>query len=56
MLSEKTISIVKSTAPLLAQAGTVVTEHFYNRLCSHNPGLQHIVNMANQRSGRQQFA
>eukprot|EP00487_Bulimina_marginata_P003206 TRINITY_DN17788_c0_g1_i1.p1 TRINITY_DN17788_c0_g1~~TRINITY_DN17788_c0_g1_i1.p1 ORF type:complete len:113 (-),score=11.70 TRINITY_DN17788_c0_g1_i1:120-458(-) len=56
MLSEKTISIVKSTAPLLAQAGTVVTEHFYNRLLSHNPELQHIFNMANQRSGRQQFA
>lgn len=56
MLSEKTISIVKSTAPLLAQAGTVVTEHFYNRLFSHNPELQHIFNMANQRSGRQQFA
>ncbi|WP_394193455.1 NO-inducible flavohemoprotein [Pseudoalteromonas atlantica] len=56
MLSEKTISIVKSTAPLLAQAGTVVTEHFYNRMFSHNPELQDIFNMANQRSGRQQFA
>lgn len=56
MLSEKTINIVKSTVPLLAEAGTVVTEHFYNRLFSHNPELQDIFNMANQRSGRQQFA
>lgn len=56
MLSEKTINIVKSTVPLLAQAGTVVTEHFYNRMFSHNPELQDIFNMANQRSGRQQFA
>lgn len=56
MLSDKTIEIVKSTVPLLAQAGTVVTEHFYKRLFSHNPELQDIFNMANQRSGRQQFA
>ena len=56
MLSDKTIEIVKSTAPLLAEAGTVVTEHFYKRLFSHNPELQDIFNMANQRSGRQQFA
>ncbi|MGO2128852.1 MAG: NO-inducible flavohemoprotein [Pseudoalteromonas prydzensis] len=56
MLSDKTIEIVKSTVPLLAQAGTVVTEHFYNRMFSHNPELQDIFNMTNQRSGRQQFA
>lgn len=56
MLSDKTIEIVKSTVPLLAEAGTVVTEHFYKRLFSHNPELQDIFNMANQRSGRQQFA
>ncbi|MGO2073877.1 NO-inducible flavohemoprotein [Pseudoalteromonas sp. AOP31-A2-14] len=56
MLSDKTIEIVKSTVPLLAQAGTVVTEHFYKRLFSHNPELQDIFNMANQQSGRQQFA
>ncbi|MGO2012896.1 MAG: NO-inducible flavohemoprotein [Pseudoalteromonas sp.] len=56
MLSDKTVEIVKSTVPLLAEAGTVVTEHFYKRLFSHNPELQDIFNMANQRSGRQQFA
>lgn len=56
MLSDKTIEIVKSTVPLLAQAGTVVTDHFYKRLFSHNPELKNIFNMANQDTGRQQFA
>ena len=56
MLSEKTIEIVKSTAPLLAEAGTVVTDHFYKRMFSHNPELKHIFNMTNQETGRQQFA
>ncbi|WP_409424150.1 NO-inducible flavohemoprotein [Pseudoalteromonas sp. RW-H-Ap-1] len=56
MLSDKTIKIVKSTAPLLAEAGTVVTDHFYKRLFSHNPELKNIFNMANQDTGRQQFA
>jgi nitric oxide dioxygenase len=56
MLSDKTIEIVKSTVPLLAQAGTVVTNHFYKRLFSHNPELKNIFNMANQDTGRQQFA
>ena len=56
MLSDKTIEIVKSTVPLLAEAGTVVTDHFYKRLFSHNPELKNIFNMANQDTGRQQFA
>ncbi|MET6757175.1 NO-inducible flavohemoprotein [Pseudoalteromonas sp. NCIMB_1079] len=56
MLSDKTIEIVKNTVPLLAQAGTVVTDHFYKRLFSHNPELKNIFNMANQDTGRQQFA
>jgi len=56
MLSDKTIEIVKSTVPILADGGTTVTEHFYKRMFSHNPELQDIFNMANQRSGRQQFA
>jgi len=56
MLSDKTIEIVKSTVPLLAQAGTVVTDHFYKRLFSHNPELKNIFNMANQDTGRQQLA
>ncbi len=56
MLSDKTIEIVKSTVPLLAQAGTVVTDHFYKRMFSQHPELRNIFNMTNQESGRQQFA
>lgn len=56
MLSNHTIAIVKSTIPLLADAGTAVTEHFYNRMFTHNPELKDIFNMSNQVSGKQQFA
>ena len=56
MLSEKTIQIVKSTLPLLAQAGPQVTEYFYDRMFSYNPELKNIFNMTHQQSGSQQFA
>lgn len=56
MLSENTIKIVKSTIPLLVSAGTGVTEHFYNRMFTHNPELKHIFNMGNQATGKQPFA
>jgi len=56
MLTEQHIQIVKSTIPLLENAGPALTEHFYRRLFSHNPELQDIFNMSNQHSGRQQVA
>lgn len=56
MLSQRHIDLVKSTVPLLENAGPVVTEHFYQRLFRDNPEVQHIFNMSNQHSGRQQFA
>lgn len=56
MLSEKTIQIVKSTLPLLAEAGPQVTEYFYDRMFSYNPELKNIFNMTHQQSGTQQFA
>lgn len=56
MLSNQTIAIVKSTIPLLENAGTAITQHFYERMFRHNPELKDIFNMSNQRSGRQQFA
>lgn len=55
-LSDDQIATVQSTIPLLESAGTAITTHFYNRLFSHNPELQHIFNMSNQHSGKQQFA
>ena len=56
MLTDKHIDIIKSTIPLLENAGPALTGHFYQRLFSHNPELQDIFNMANQHSGRQQVA
>ncbi|GIU07113.1 MULTISPECIES: NO-inducible flavohemoprotein [unclassified Shewanella] len=56
MLSEKHISIVKSTIPLLESAGTAITEHFYKRMFAHNPELKDIFNMSHQRTGGQPAA
>ncbi|WP_068546044.1 NO-inducible flavohemoprotein [Thalassotalea crassostreae] len=56
MLTDSHIDIVKSTIPLLENAGPALTEHFYKRMFSHNPELQDIFNMSNQHTGRQQVA
>ncbi len=56
MLTDKHIDTIKSTIPLLENAGTALTNHFYQRMFKHNPELQNIFNMANQHSGRQQVA
>ena len=56
MLSAKTISLVKSTVPLLENAGVAVTNYFYNRMFTVNPELKNIFNMSNQLNGKQQFA
>lgn len=56
MLDSKTIAIVKSTIPLLSATGPRLTEHFYNRMLTHNPELKNIFNMSNQRSGDQRQA
>jgi nitric oxide dioxygenase len=56
MLSDKTISIVKSTAPILEQHGETLTRHFYRRMFSHNPEVAPFFNPAHQTSGSQQKA
>lgn len=56
MLDQTVINTVKSTAPLLAQTGTKLTAHFYDRLFKHNPELKNIFNMSNQENGRQREA
>ena len=53
MLTTEDIRIVKSTVPLLAEGGTAVTQHFYQRMFHHNPELNDIFNMSNQHTGRQ---
>ena len=56
MLNEQHINTVKSTIPLLEQAGPALTQHFYQRMFRLNPELQDIFNMANQKTGRQSVA
>ncbi|WP_325891020.1 NO-inducible flavohemoprotein [Grimontia sp. NTOU-MAR1] len=56
MLNEKTIEIVKSTAPLLAETGPKLTAHFYDRMFSRHPELNDIFNMSNQSTGAQREA
>ncbi|WP_105902307.1 NO-inducible flavohemoprotein [Vibrio gangliei] len=56
MLSQNTIEIVKSTAPLIAQAGPTLTAHFYNRMFNHHPELKDIFNLTHQNTGRQREA
>ncbi|WP_047047598.1 NO-inducible flavohemoprotein [Vibrio mexicanus] len=53
MLSSKTIDTVKATAPLLAQTGPKLTEHFYTRLFTHHPELKDVFNMSHQRESQQ---
>lgn len=56
MLSTHDIAIVKSTVPLIDAGGVAITDHFYNRLFSHNPELKNIFNMSNQHTGAQKVA
>ncbi|WP_226670149.1 NO-inducible flavohemoprotein [Metabacillus litoralis] len=56
MLSQKTIEIVKSTAPILAERGTEITTYFYKTMFEAHPELLNIFNFVNQKKGRQQTA
>lgn len=56
MLDEKTIAIVKSSAPVLAEHGETLTRHFYKRMFSHNPEVAPFFNPAHQSAGKQQRA
>ena len=56
MLSQKTIDVVKSTAPILQEHGETLTRHFYQRMFTHNPEVAPYFNQANQAEGTQQRA
>lgn len=56
MLNEQTITIIKSTAPLLEEHGEILTQHFYKRMFSHNPEVIPFFNTRNQSNGLQQKA
>lgn len=55
-LDAKTIEIVKSTVPVLAQHGETITKRFYEMMFADHPELLNIFNHANQKQGRQQKA
>lgn len=55
-LSEKTIAIVKSTAPVLQEGGEALTRHFYERMFRENPEVSALFNASNQAGGTQQRA
>lgn len=56
MISQHTIDIVKSTAPILDEHGETLTKHFYKRMFEHNPEVIPFFNPANQAGGTQQRA
>lgn len=56
MLNNHHIDVVKSTIPLLESAGPALTQHFYQRMFTHNPELKDIFNMSHQKTGRQSVA
>lgn len=56
MLQPKTIEIIKSTVPVLAQHGLAITNRFYSNLFKKHPELLNIFSHAHQREGRQPAA
>ena len=56
MVSQQSIDIVKSTAPILDEHGEALTKYFYKRMFSHNPEVLPFFNPANQAGGTQQRA
>lgn len=56
MISQKTISVVKSTAPILQEHGEALIKHFYKRMFKHNPEVLPFFNQAHQAASTQQKA
>lgn len=56
MLQPKTIEIIKSTVPVLAEHGVAITSRFYGNLFKKHPELLNIFSHAHQREGRQPAA
>lgn len=56
MLSQQTIDVVKSTAPVLQENGETLTRHFYKRMFAENPEVIPLFNQSNQEGGTQQKA
>ncbi|WP_096185822.1 NO-inducible flavohemoprotein [Evansella halocellulosilytica] len=52
-LDAKTIDIVKSTVPVLAEHGEEITKRFYEMMFTNHPELLNIFNHTNQKQGKQ---
>jgi nitric oxide dioxygenase len=56
MLSERTLEIVKATAPAVAPQAEAITRRFYSLMFAGNPEVKAFFNQAHQHSGGQQRA
>jgi nitric oxide dioxygenase len=56
MISEKTIQIVKTTAPVVAIHAEAITQRFYNLMFTGDPITKAYFNPAHQQAGDQQRA
>ena len=54
MLDQRTIEIVKSTAPVLKQNSEAIGKRFYQLLFGNHPELSNLFNQTNQKRGIQQ--
>jgi nitric oxide dioxygenase len=53
MISDKTIAIVKATAPVVAEHSLAITKNFYPTMFSKFPAAKMFFNVANQRTDAQ---
>ena len=54
MLDNKTMEIIKTTAPVLKKNSEAIGKRFYQLLFSNHPELLHVFNHSNQKRGLQQ--
>jgi nitric oxide dioxygenase len=52
-LSRETITVIKSTVPVLAEHWEAITKRFYEMMFSNHPELLNIFNHAHQKQGKQ---
>jgi nitric oxide dioxygenase len=55
-LTVEQMAIVKSTAPVIREHGTAITDVFYKNLLSAHPALKNYFSLRNQQTGAQQLA
>lgn len=53
-LTKEQMSLIKSSAPVLAEYGTTITKCFYSNLFNAHPELLHLFNHSNQKQTKQQ--